>query len=178
MTTDGYMMAPCSLVEAGRRWLSANPKVPPTFEQDPDDLRDELTPTGRWVHDQLQRYRYKPNVSWSVRPATGAPRDSDPYRFAAMHFADVVVDFCMWVLDSRGGERVIAIKARRAVEPWITDMIDIDKAGAVSRFRYWLKDAIRDVEGHEFDEWFRCDGELVNDPHAQPQPSQIGPIHR
>lgn len=46
-----------------------------------------------------------------------------------------------------------------AIAPYIEDMQD-------DTMRHWLQTVLREFEMHELNEWFRVDGELVNDPHA------------
>lgn len=158
MLTDPYktVVVPTTLagglVEDAKRWRSvmahlSGPPKPPA-----------LTPTlmgsadQRWVHEQLKRYVYKPTFTVEVRPV--------PVPVGA--YAPVTVHMQMMVLDARGSERVMPTSMTLAVPHLIVDSRDADQLGI------WLRHCIQRMEDHEIDEWFRRDGEIVDDPHRRP----------
>lgn len=157
-----YVTGPRELFEDGKKWRAANPKKPPTYDRDPDDLRAMCTPDEQWVHDQLQRFRYKPNVEWQVVPACEGGGRTPPGAAAWLRDDAVTVRFVMWVLDSRGGDRIVPITSTSTLDYYTVKQRDEAILG------YELRSMIDAAESHEIDEWFRRDGALVNDPHAAP----------
>lgn len=154
-----YHHGPKSLFDDGRKWRAARPTKPATYDRHPDDLRPLLTPDEQWVHDQLQRYRYKPNAEWEVVPAR--ERDPQPGLGAAGWMDErVTVRLVMWVLDSRGSDRIVPITNTRELDYYAVHQRDEEILGQQ------LRHMIGAMEDHEIDEWFRRDGALINDPHT------------
>lgn len=96
-----------------------------------------------WVCRQLARYTYKPG--WGLT--------------FSEHAGWIYLDIRYLAPDSRGSGQTVKIGRTQVVPAHVTVHRDPD------RFQRWLHMLTRDMELHELDEWFRCDGELVNDPH-------------
>lgn len=112
-----------------------------------------------WLRNQIARYTYRPG--WTLELTTDEGHPVLIVRYPA--------------IDSRDPSQERMFRAHRPVNKWI----DSDPA----LFAEWLKAALLDVERHEFDEWFRRDGQLVDDPHADPTRWQcgcgvVGPVRR
>lgn len=52
---------------------------------------------------------------------------------------------------------LIPVTMTNHLPPWTTEQVAKD----------YLRFLLRDIEMHELDEWFRFEGKLVNDPHAE-----------
>jgi hypothetical protein len=62
--------------------------------------------------------------------------------------------------DSRHPEVPGHLSARQVLPDYLEDWDD-------AKIVQWVKSFVRDVELHELDEFFRVDGVLLNDPHAE-----------
>ena len=75
-----------------------------------------------------------------------------------------------WVPDSTAGltfeqfvdpRHHILIRGKATLPVVLVERDDFDE------FVRYLEHELRKLERHEFDEWFRVDGKLIHDPHAQ-----------
>lgn len=69
----------------------------------------------------------------------------------------------------------IEVKLKRVIPEELT-WPEYPREERSERFAWFLRTALEEVELHEMREWWRRDGELVDDPHAKAAPSTIGPI--
>ena len=69
------------------------------------------------------------------------------------------IEFWFDVPDARnGGASRTAISMKAAVPRWIV---------TPEVFYEWLFEQVKHIEIHEAEEWFRVDGEMLRDPHAE-----------
>ena len=115
-------------------------------------------PAVEWLRGQLSRYGYKPGVTWNIEHA-----GLTPFRVGT-HALRVNVR----VPDSRSSSRrLIPITFTQGIPELISDLRVIQEPGGRRHeFKRFLRGALETFEIHELREWFRCDGELVDDPHA------------
>lgn len=95
-----------------------------------------------WMREQLARYSYKPG--WSVELSDD------------LGVAEMVVRYT--TTDSRNPQQPIGLKAHRTL-PGTSDPDELARH---------VLEGLVDVERHEALEWFRRDGVLFDDPHADP----------
>lgn len=112
-------------------------------------------PMLQWLRAELARYRYKPNVRVEVYEDVSTNRWAD--RIA------LVLKLTAWVEDSRGGGTYVEVTSLLVLDGW---RLDVEEPERRRVFREMLHGQLQSLELHELDEWFRYDGELVNDPHA------------
>lgn len=138
---------------------------------------DELEDAYGWVLEQLGRFTYKPG--WIVE-ANRSPQHGG-----------IMVTIAFHAEDSRRGPNQIPRYREMtftAGEPFRVERDDlITIAGNFvldsyvfehhsDKFLYdWLRHKISVMDQHEIDEWFRVDGQLLNDPHVGEQ--QTGRRH-
>ena len=92
----------------------------------------------------LAIYTYKPGWRFKLDPAT----DGWFYRLTVERTEP----------DSRNPGAVVRIQSQRALAP---EELAPDTLPRV------LRHVLVDIEVHELDEWLRCDGTLLRDPHEQ-----------
>lgn len=91
----------------------------------------------------LERITYRPNVIIHV--------DHDIYS------NQIVLRIVVKTIDSRDMKTPIDIHHNRTIEAMCIRNFD--------DFKHLVKEALFTVEKHEFDEFFRVDGVMLNDPH-------------
>ena len=108
----------------------------------------------------LSKVTYKPNVNLSVYGA------GDVWKLRVQ----------MWIEDSRKPLERWEVRPRsmqyfgpqRPLESVSrTICIPMFVKGDEHGFLNWIRYVLLDMENHELDEWFRYNGELVNDPHKE-----------
>jgi hypothetical protein len=138
----------------------------------------------RWLDAELKRYTYKPGFTMElIRPPLVGRFDADHWEAPPF-----MVRFEMRVPDSRrtvptgrmvrpvvlvtgiiSGNEDVRFERERE-HPMIpvggTRTVPYDAIGEAFQFERWLLYEIDGFEHHETREWFRRDGELVDDPHA------------
>ena len=108
-------------------------------------MTDQLT----WMRDQLSRYSCH---GWAMTIEPGNPPDGP---------ATLIVRYT--APDSRNPGQQIRLEARRPIGPY--EHLAFDEEWFAIDLRRTLHEG---VCGHELDENLRRDGELLNDPHADP----------
>lgn len=101
-----------------------------------------------WMQRELTRYTYRPGWKMTI---TAGHMPTGPAMLVVRYEA----------LDSRDPTRVHQFRAHRSIGPYGPDS-DPDK------FARELQHRLFDLEQHESREWLRRDGELLDDPHADP----------
>lgn len=104
------------------------------------------------LRKELARYTYRANWALSIEP-NGAGS------------LELVVR--MTAIDSRNPGRGIVVSSGQPVPPILCGRQWDAGHSWQHEFERWLRRALDKVERHEAQEWFRRDGELVDDPHAQ-----------
>lgn len=158
-------------------------------EADWETPRGLADPVTAALRRELRRYRYKPGVELSIEPpvdpkAYGAP--TFRYNSVGGWMGGPTLTVRMRVPDSRAPDpadlpwqqrpmepALVEVAARYGVpEPIWSEFVGWSPLERRNYFRAFLREKLRDMEDHELDEWFRCDGELVNDPH-KPKPPPV-----
>lgn len=99
----------------------------------------------------VSRIKYKPGWTFSVE--TLSWHGGDP---------DSTLSITASVYDSRNLDDRVEFTMRRIIPEFIVDQ---------NTFLSWFKSVLKEAEFHELREFFRFDGELVDDPHA------VRPLH-
>lgn len=141
-------------------------------------------------HDDVRRllakFTYKPNWTFEVMYPDPAKPPEQPVRiWMTQYVEDSRQPFSPWdfrirepfplelreacIRDDRMG---YALSPQRQIFP-VGGPIDMPRIAREDRFWIWLHDvAIPNLERHEMSEWFRVDGRLMFDPHADDQPGR------
>jgi len=112
----------------------------------------------RWVLDQLKRFTYRPNWTWTARDLRYG---SSPDVFSPLNMDDVEIRVWFEAEDTRRPGETVKVGDRRIVPEYIVDHRDGDM------FALWFAGLIRGMEDHESREWLRRDGNIYDDPHAK-----------
>lgn len=123
-----------------------------------------------WLQDEVAKMSYKPG--WTLEVVEPLSYLDALERYARGGF-----------LGSFGSVLVVRFEARDSVHPERTTPIAIGAQDVIpayfaemrdaEAFRDWVHSILHDkIERHETDEWFRYNGELVNDPHAKDKVSR------
>lgn len=134
--------------------------APRVYNPHPPRQQRALSAEHEWLMGQAARYDYKPGATIRI--------DEDPgweYRTMASRFT---LDLGMKLLDSRGSGREIPIRSVGMVPPTLWERDWLDPLQRAAEFERFLRGALETLEIHELREWFRRDGELVDDPHKKP----------
>ncbi len=118
-----------------------------------------------WLDTELKRYTYKPGCTFELKPlfdmftVVVTARVPDSRREVP---TDRVVslpakDRFDCITGPEMGRPIIPIVGRYPVPSTVIGDPDL--------FAEWLKSRLSDSEYHELREWFRRDGDLVDDPH-------------
>lgn len=157
-----------------------------SFPADPvlfDKLR-HLEPVGRALLLELRDYQYKPGWTFELIQRGRA----DQYAFTPFgggpYWIRITARFpdSRWQPDAAKGQTekdrpVVPVTSEQPVWDPLWLCADEDLERNAKTFEAMLRGMIRNVEEHEIDEWFRRGGQLVRDPHAQKEPSKVGPVH-
>lgn len=136
-----------------------------------NDMEDAF----RWALDQVRRVSYKPAWRLEMRRDMGGPtlhvefmtEDSrHPGRPPSYRETTIMADEPFRI----ERDDLIPVSAAFHVPPRI--LMDRDHV----LFLHWLQGCLEFVEKHEQDEWFRVDGQLVNDPHAPRHALRHAPV--
>ena len=84
------------------------------------------------------------------------------------HFDHDSITIKMWVPDSRDPNNHVPTthSARKVPLIPVTATFVLEQWHGEQYAKGWLRSVLRQLEDHELDEWLRCDGVLMNDPHA------------
>ncbi|HEX8108522.1 MAG TPA: hypothetical protein VF516_12400 [Kofleriaceae bacterium] len=160
---------------------AVDPDAPLYDLTDPPD-QHIVGPVVASFRNELARYTYKPGVTLSVEPHE---HDNMPLLRIVMEVPDSrnLTPVVPPLIEKRPNGSVGPVMKRKIIRVVLNRRIPEDltyrewgRDERAERFAWWLKQALEEVEVHEMREWLRCDGELVDDPHAGPKPSPIGPI--
>jgi hypothetical protein len=169
-------------------------------------MYDEVEPADAWkidpvtasLRNELARYTYKPGAVLTIEPPRW--RADNPTR--SSHFIRMYDDLPrlrieMRVPDSRNvtpeeptrlelgadgkyqpatTRKLIPISLERVIPEELTTREWFTREERSERFAWFLREVLEQFELHEMCEWWRRDGELVDDPHARATPSKVGPI--
>lgn len=123
----------------------------------------------------MARVTYKPNVVIEVRPTNDV--------VSTYRDLPAVIVVKMYVPDSRRTQPPVSFEWIDRSMRWTDGELDsrrithdvelIEVAGFYHvppyltevEFYGWLRSILKSLEMHEFDEWYRVDGEIANDPH-------------
>lgn len=103
-------------------------------------------PSYSKLADLISRISYKPGWKFELR------RETFLYSVTSS-----MLIITATVKDSRNPENTVEFVMQRMVPEYLTDQ---------ELFLKWVKHTLMECEIHEMREFFRLDGELVDDPHA------------
>jgi hypothetical protein len=178
-----------------RRVVYGSPKL--TYLAEPEDVMYDNFPAdpvlyadlmrfdavGRALLLELRDYRYKPGWMFDlIQRGQGWQSFSLPAQGPYWVKITAQLPDSRWTPDAAKGQS----EKDRPVVPVVSELpvwdplwlcADEDLERNVRTFEAMLHSMIQVVEDHETDEWFRRGDKLVRDPHAQKEPSKVGPIH-
>jgi hypothetical protein len=119
---------------------------------------------GAWLRAELKRWTCRPGVRLeAVTPGLGL----------------LGVRFSMRVYDSRAPRTAGELMGDCGGQEWwaaplsrpritVTALVEVPRlvVGNSAAFGAWLRETLGELDAHERDEWLRCDGVLIWDPHA------------
>lgn len=142
-----------------------------------------LDPVGRALLLELRRFGYKPGWTFElVQHGHGIREISYPFSAPYQIRIAARVPDSRWRPDAWKGQSekdrpTTSVTGSQPVWESLWLCANGDRERNTATFEAMLRAMIREVEEHELDEWLAADGKLVHDPHAQKEPSKVGPIH-
>lgn len=101
--------------------------------------------------EQMNRIRYKPNVSFSWYPVES--------------FGDFQVRIYAKVVDARDNSKTITIRSAVLVSKMVIERMTKEEEKSSNFLTELIFRQLRELENHETCEFFQLDGEFVKDPH-------------
>lgn len=125
------------------------------------DHADDAGPEVASLRRELRRYRYKLGYTLTIRIGSYG----GPFLVVTARLPD-----SRFVADPDRHHPVpplVKVTLQQPVPEQVWNWPQFAPAEREAQFAHFIRDVLKEVERHEMLEWFRRDGELVEDPHAK-----------